>query len=278
MIVSGKQIAQEIADQLRQRVSGLPRSPLLSIVRVGAGGASDSFIRAKQTIGGHIGVEVGLGDFPADISTVQLSEVISKIAESDKVNGVVVQLPLPSHLDRQEVLSHLPPFKDPDVISPAAQRLFYQGVSKVTPPVVAAVDEILKRCRAPVTQLAKEGKKVAVVGDGFLVGQPVTVWLKKHGINPIVIHRRSDNIAVSLSEVDVIISGAGAPGLIQAGMIKTGVILIDAGTSEAEGKVVGDADPGCAARSSFFTPVPGGVGPVAVVMLFKNMLELMAHE
>jgi methylenetetrahydrofolate dehydrogenase (NADP+)/methenyltetrahydrofolate cyclohydrolase len=137
------------------------------------------------------------------------------------------------------------------------------------PPVAAAMKTILERAG-----IAVKGLRAAVVGNGWLVGEPCAAWLAQQGAAVTVLTRDSADFTSALAAADIIVSGAGSPGLIKPGMVKQGVVIIDAGTSESNGAIVGDADPACADIASVFTPVPGGVGPVAVACLFQNAITL----
>ena len=136
------------------------------------------------------------------------------------------------------------------------------------PPVVATIAEIFKRHAVEL-----KGKQAVVVGSGFLVGQPAALWLGQQEASVAVLGRGA-NFETALADADIVVSGAGSPGLIKPMMLKQGVMLIDAGTSESGGTLVGDADPACAPKCSVFTPVPGGVGPIAVAALFENAVTL----
>jgi methylenetetrahydrofolate dehydrogenase (NADP+)/methenyltetrahydrofolate cyclohydrolase len=183
-------------------------------------------------------------------------------------DAVIVQLPLPEGVNQEELLNSIPVEKDADVLSRAARERFEKGEEgALLPPVVGAIREILQS-----GNVAIAGKRAVVIGAGFLVGGPVAKWLRQQGADVEVLTIESSNEALvaALAEADIIVSGTGSPGLIMPDMIKQGLALIDAGTSESNGKIVGDADPACADKCSLFTPVPGGVGPIAVACLFEN--------
>ncbi|MDZ4226464.1 MAG: bifunctional 5,10-methylenetetrahydrofolate dehydrogenase/5,10-methenyltetrahydrofolate cyclohydrolase, partial [Patescibacteria group bacterium] len=179
-------------------------------------------------------------------------------------DGIIVQLP---HPNADELIAKLPPEKDVDAVGlPPA------GGALVHTPVAEAISEIFVR-----SGVAAAGKKAVVVGKGRLVGKPAAELLQSLGAHVTVLTQTSGSLE-ELQDADIVVLGAGSPGLIGPDMIKEGVVLIDAGTSEAGGKLVGDAQPGCAHVASVFTPVPGGVGPIAVAMIFKNLLTLARHK
>jgi len=164
----------------------------------------------------------------------------------------------------------IPIEKDADVLSSVAREEFRNAtVGALLPPIVAAVVEIFKN-----TKVKPLGKKAVVLGTGFLVGAPVATWLTQQGADVTVLNSKSADLSAALRAADIVVSGAGSPHLIKPDMLKQGVVLIDAGTSESSGEIVGDADPACAPKCSLFTPVPGGLGPIAVACLFGNAVTL----
>lgn len=184
-------------------------------------------------------------------------------------DAVIVQLPLPESIDTSQVLDSIPLAQDADVLSRSAHERFESGdADALLPPVVGAVKEILERAHVEPT-----GKRAVVIGNGWLVGEPCAAWLHAKGAEVHVVTLESGDLSF-LKEAEIIVSGAGSPGLIKPEHLTPGVVLIDAGTSESGGAIVGDADASCAEIASVFTPVPGGVGPIAVACLFKNAAEL----
>ncbi len=260
MIIDGKKIADEIKGELIKKLKATSLKLRLDVILVGDNVISEKYVERKKRAGEEIRVDVVAHELLADITQVDLEEEIEKLNNNERVNGIIVQLPLPAQIDEQKILSLVLPGKDVDALGKEA---------RVLSPIVGAVREILER-----NNIVLENKKIAVVGNGKLVGQPVSIWLTQEGYEVEVIDIDTKNSDAILREADIIISGVGKLGLITPDKIKNGVVLIDAGTSESNGRLVGDADPACASKCSIFTPVPGGVGPITVVMLFRNLLEL----
>lgn len=254
MLVDGKRIAEEIYARLD--ASGVLHGARLGIVCSEPNAVIESFVRIKQRSAERLGVELVRHDVPAAAGIDGMRSAIAKLIPS--VDGIIVQLPLPEGMDTDAVLSAIPGTHDVDGIGPAAQ---------VMPPVARAARAILDDAH-----IAIEGRRAVVIGAGRLVGAPTARMLESGGA-VVTVLQRGDSLEV-LSGADIIVSGAGEPGLITLEMIKEGAVLIDAGTSEQGGKVRGDADPACAANCSIFTPVPGGVGPIAVAEIFKNLALL----
>ena len=259
MIINGKEIADEIYTKLGAQGKNPPK---LGIVVGMHDTVTESFIRIKSREATRLGIEVRRIDLLHQPTTADAIAAIEKLAP--QVDGIVVQLPLPASIDTDAVLKAIPPYLDVDGINPAvsdAERI-------VRAPVAEAIREILSRARVEIS-----GKKCVVVGAGRLVGLPTVELLRSMG-GVVSIITSSEGTLDELNDADIIILGAGIPGFITPEMIREGAVLIDAGTSESGGKVVGDADPACADKCAVFTPVPGGVGPIAVAMIFKNLFAL----
>ena len=213
---------------------------------------------------------------PEETTTEELAQALDDATAS--CEGMVVQLPLPSHIDVEAVRDALPKTHDIDCLGTAAFDDFAAGTGIVVPPVIAAFEHILL-----INGVALEGKKAVVVGRGRLVGAPAALWLARKGASVEACDEHTKDISAHTKDADIIVLGAGAPGLLTPQMIKEGVIILDAGASalpvpgrprESGGKVVGDADPACEKKAALFTPVPGGIGPVAITMLFSNLYTL----
>lgn len=250
MVVDGKRFAEEILAGFSGALSGAR----LGIVLNEGNRATESFVKIKERAAKRLGVQTARLMLTGDYHDTQAA-FADLIRMSD---GVLIQLPHP-HAD--ELIAQLPPEKDVDALRQDAL---------VEAPVAGAVREILLRTHVRLTK----SNKVVVVGEGRLVGKPVAQMLRTQGYDVSVVSLRQGSLA-SLKDADVVVSGAGSPGLIKPTMLKPGVVLIDAGASEQGGRVVGDADPACAEIASVYTPVPGGVGPIAVAMLFKNLATLV---
>ena len=263
MIVNGKAITAELLKKVREKVATLPHVPVVRAITVAPSPATMSYLRIKQKRAQEAGMILETVMLQEDVGT---DEVIHAVL-MEGADAVIVQLPLPESIDVEAVLESIPLAKDADVLSSAAKVLAETGEGLLSP-VVAAVKEILTRSEVHV-----EGKNVCVVGKGNLVGRPVAEWLMRQGARVTVLGKEDTDLTV-LKKADIVILGAGQGGLVKKEHLKPGVVLIDAGTSESGGSIVGDADPACAEVASVFTPVPGGVGPIAVACLFKNVLDL----
>jgi len=269
MIIDGKKMAEDLKASFLKEFSSLESIPILAIVSVGEDPASEQFVKIKKRFAEAVGVTVEEILFPESVSLEALVEAIEKLNSREEVGGIVVQLPLPKNIDRQVVLDAVSAKKDIDMLSTAMFQMFKKGETEILPPVIGAIDEILQREGSGLKL-----KKAVVVGKGILVGIPATIWLEQKGLEVEVLDRSVLDISEYTKEADILVLGAGSPYLIKPEMIKEGVALFDAGTSELTDKIVGDANPLCAEKCSIFTPVPRGIGPLTVAMIFKNLLDL----
>ncbi len=230
---------------------------------------TEKFLEQKKKFGGAIGVDVRIYEYPSDISTSRLRKKVSEIVHIKENTGLIIQLPLPKEINTQYILDAITPDKDPDMLSSKSIGLFSSGRTKILPPVTGAVKYIFEK-----NGVEPKGKRAVVIGAGRLVGKPVSTWLIQLGATVTVIDEHEADPTLHTLDADIIVSGVGLPHLIKADMVKDGAVVIDCGTSEANGKLAGDVALDVAGKASLFTPVPGGVGPLTVAMLFKNLVEL----
>jgi len=264
-LVDGRAIASDIVAKAKFAIAPLGRELVVRAVVMSPTGATDSYLRMKSARAEDAGMRMEVVRM-ADDATDQ--EVMAAV-QAPGADAVIVQLPLPPTVTTSLILDEIPLEKDADVLSRAAYENFaYHKSEALLPPVVAAIKEVLARGGVEIA-----GKRAVILGSGKLVGQPASVWLEEMGADITVLTRKSESLA-DLAHADIVILGAGSPHLVKPDMLKKGVVLIDAGTSESGGAIVGDADPACSEVASIFTPVPGGMGPIAVACLFQNAAKL----
>ncbi|MFH1457091.1 MAG: bifunctional 5,10-methylenetetrahydrofolate dehydrogenase/5,10-methenyltetrahydrofolate cyclohydrolase [Patescibacteria group bacterium] len=267
MIIDGKKMAEEIKESLKGEIVKSGKKLKLGIVQVGENSVSQKFIERKVKFSEEIGVKTKIYNLPAEITTNKLRKKMAEICKL--VDGVIIQLPLPQHINTQYILGSIPQKKDVDVLSAKSIGDFVVGKQNVLPPVVRAIRKIFVKNNIEIV-----GKNVVIIGAGLLVGKPAMIWFINQGATVFVLRRLTQNIFKFTKEADIIITGVGNPGLIKPEMVKEGVIIIDAGTAMEKEKLSGDVDLSVASRASIFTPVPGGIGPLTVAMVFKNLLAL----
>lgn len=271
IIVDGRRIAKEIEGRLSARIKTFSRAPVLAIVSVGDDPVISTFVGIKRRFAHAIGVVMREEHLPSEVTSREIAQLIGSLAAEENVDGIVLQLPIPDASFLGSILPLIPSDKDPDVLSPESVAAFARGENPILPPVAAAIKIILDDAGCLVV-----GRDVLVVGHGKLVGAPAALFFRHQGVPVTVVDRPMSDLSTLTREADIIISGVGRPGLITPDMLTEGVILIDAGTSEASGKVVGDTEPSCASKAFLYTPVPGGIGPVTVAALFQNLMSLAA--
>lgn len=259
MIINGRDIAEHVLGALEEKRKSIGKPISLGILMGGGDAATESFIKIKSRAAQRLGVEVVRRELDAGATTDEALAALADLAQ--RATGIIVQLPLPPQIDAEKVVAAIPNQKDVDAIGSKPHM--------VTAPVAEAAREVLASA-----QIDPMGKKAVVVGAGRLVGKPVAEMLTQMGANVSFVTEDAGSLE-ELKDADIAVLGAGNPGFIKSSMLKPGIVLIDAGTSEAEGgKIMGDADPACANMASVFTPVPGGMGPIAIAMIFKNLFEL----
>jgi len=274
-IIDGRKIASEILAKLKS----LPRpEKFLAVVLIGDDAASLSFIKQKEKAAKELGIDFRLYKFASDTKNDELRDEVRKIADHKTCGGVIVQLPLPDNASAQYVLNAIPREKDVDVLGERALGAFYAGRNPVLPPAVGVVDTVCQ-----VSGVRYQDLRVAVVGRGLLVGKPVALWLMDKAKELCALGREGE-LAI-LKECDLVVSGVGKAGLIKPPMLKDGAGVIDFGystrtdadlTRTNADKLVGDLDTSLPSLSSlsFYTPTPGGTGPILVAKLFENFYKL----
>jgi len=295
--ISGVEIAQKIIDELKTKPK--PEKILAAVLvdstsspRVGKNPASISFLNQKEKIAKELGVDFRIYKFPENIKNDDLRQEANKIASLKKVGGVIIQLPLPNHLNSQYILNVIPREKDIDVLGERALGAFYTGRNLVLPPSVSVVEEIIN-----VSSFKLQVSRVAVVGLGFLIGKPIATWLignpsAKLGARYQEIYLLDEGSDLKiLKQVDLVISGVGKAGIIKLEMLKNDAIIIDFGysmkheTGSMKQKIYGDFDSSALNvsgfklhASGFYTPTPNGTGPILVAKIFENFYKLNSSK
>lgn len=271
MTIDGKQVARELVKDMHERVLEFSRRPSLGVVIAEETREIRSFVTHKQKLAQELGLDFAVATLDP-IRHHKIEDLLELVLHTTRSHdGVVLQLPIPSHFDLEAVLKLFPLSHDVDVLGVTAYEQFKEGKLPFLPPVVAACAEILHR-----EGVRLQGARVLVVGEGRLVGAPAAVWAGQLGAVVKSVNKHTENLDAWVAGADVIISGAGVPGLIRPEVVQEGAVILDAGTSESEGVLRGDADPACATKARVFTPTPGGIGPITVAKLFENLLTLTA--
>jgi methylenetetrahydrofolate dehydrogenase (NADP+)/methenyltetrahydrofolate cyclohydrolase len=282
-LIKGAEVAKQIREELKQEVLDMKTKsgnvPGLVTILVGDNPASQSYVRAKQQTAHELGFYSIQDNQPADISEATLLGLIAKYNADSLIHGILVQLPLPKHINETKVLYAIDPDKDVDGFHPVNVGKLMIGTAEFLPCTPSGIQELLVRSGAPV-----EGSEVVIVGRSNIVGKPIANMLiqKGRGANATVTvcHTRTKDISFHTKRADILIVAAGVPEYIKGDQIKKGAYVIDVGVNEvgrtADGKrkLVGDVEfESCAAKAAAITPVPGGVGPMTITMLMKNTVK-----
>lgn len=269
-IIDGKKIRDDILEKIKKEVALLPFSPVFCDVLVGEDPVSIQYVSMKARYAEKVGIKFHRAVFPSTITTLELVKEIEKINKLENICGVIVQLPLPKALDKRAVLDSVDLNLDVDCLSSLASDNFYKNNNKIGFPTALACLKILDSLA-----LDFKNKNIVVIGQGELVGRPISALLSFCGLEPKIITSNTENKEMIIKDADVVISGIGRGKYINGKMLKDGVILIDAGTSESDSGIEGDIDlESVKEKASFISPVPGGVGPVTVAMLLNNVLQV----
>jgi len=277
IILDGKKLQEKILAKVKQEIKLLEFQPIFTDVLVGDDPASTQYVRMKASVAEKVGIHFHNANFPASITTEDLIKEIKILNEIPKMCGIIIQLPLPEHIDRQMVLDSIDPKLDVDCLGRMAGEKFYNNYDEKNDlgfPTALACLALLDSLN-----LDLQDKKIVVLGRGVLVGKPVVALLKFKKLSPVVIASQTPNKEDLTKQADIIISGMGKGKYITRNIIKSGVILIDAGSSELDGSIIGDVDlESVKDIARYVSPVPGGVGPVTVAMLLKNVLKVAKNK
>lgn len=282
--MDGKIVSEKLLDSLRDELNAIKHSqegqvpvlPKLDVVIVGEDPASQVYVKRKTKVAQEIGMFSDLHVLPADTTQATLCQLIDSLNADSSVHGILVQLPLPKHLDTEAILDRIAPHKDVDGFHPVNMGQLTSATSpKQNPPALpctpAGVMTMLDHYN-----IELEGKHAVVVGRSNIVGKPMAILLLQRNATVTICHSRTKDLASVVRTADIIVAAVGIPRMITGAMVKEGAVVIDVGINRtAEGKLVGDVDfESVAPKAGFITPVPGGVGPMTIATLMQNTLAL----
>lgn len=277
--LDGKTLAQKIQLKLKERISTLAskigRPPGLAVLMVGDNPASAVYVRNKETACGKIGITSFGRHFPTETTQTEVEKAIAELNQDERVDGILLQLPVPAHLDSDKLLYTIEPDKDADGLHPVNLGKLVRGEPGLRSCTPAGVMELLAEY-----EIELQGKQAVVVGRSILVGKPQALMLLEKNATVTIAHSRSQDLGSITRTADILVAAAGKRGLISAEMVKPGAVVIDVGINRVEenttGKayLVGDVDFESVGQvAKYITPVPGGVGPMTVAMLLSNTVE-----
>ena len=283
-LIDGKKISEKVLDEIKFSVQNRAKNnlkiPHLAAILVGDDGASKTYVNSKIKACEKVGFKSSFFKFDDSISEIELLNQIKKINENDDIDGFIVQLPLPKHINQEVILNKVSPAKDVDGFHPNNYGKMTLGIDTFIPATPAGIIELIER-----SEIQTEGKKCLVIGRSQIVGRPISILLsqnKSFGNSTVTVaHSRSKDLEKLCLDSDIIISAIGMPEFIKGNMIKKGSSIIDVGITRVDDlsspkgyRIVGDVDFKSVSNTvGYITPVPGGVGPMTIAMLLKNTLK-----
>lgn len=281
-LIDGKllsaQIRSEVKADVEKRVQLGKRAPFLTVVLIGEDPASASYVKAKAAASAEVGIGSDTLRFESSISESEVLALLARLNEDPNVDGILVQLPLPSHIDEQKVINAIAPTKDVDCFHPESVGNLVIGMDGFQPATPAGIVEMLRRSNIPTA-----GKHCVIIGRSNIVGKPLANLMLKKGIDSTVTvcHSRTPNLPEIARQADILVAAIGRAHFVTADMVKEGAVVIDVGinriddpTKERGYRLVGDVDfEAVSKKASFITPVPGGVGPMTIAVLLQNTLK-----
>lgn len=275
IILNGKELALKITDNLKKEVEKLSKKPKLAVILVGDNPASQIYVRNKNIKAKNIGFEPLVINLPADSPDENILEHIYILNEDDNVNAILIQLPLPEHLNKQRILEAIDPIKDVDGFTSynfGRLALGYKPYAIACTP--KGVIRLLEEYNIDI-----EGKNVLIIGRSNIVGKPLSFLFQQKNATVTIAHSRTKDLKSVAKQADILVCALGKPKYITADFVKKDAVIVDVGISRTNEGISGDADfEEVKSIASYITPVPGGIGPMTIAMLMENTLELYKHQ
>lgn len=274
-LIDGKRISQEIKDELKAKVAEYKaqgKTAALAVIQVGADAASSVYVRNKKNACAYIGIESIAYELPSETTEEELLKLIDELNHREDINGILVQLPLPDHIDEEKVTLTIAPEKDVDGFHPQSAGAMLIGSKGFLPCTPAGIIQLLKR-----SDIDIRGKHCVVIGRSNIVGKPMALLMLREDATVTIAHSKTENLKELCKQADILIAAIGKPRFVTAEYVKEGAVVIDVGIHRLEGKkLCGDVDfTSVEPLVSAITPVPGGVGPMTIAMLMNNCVETM---
>jgi methylenetetrahydrofolate dehydrogenase (NADP+)/methenyltetrahydrofolate cyclohydrolase len=271
-LMEGGPLAERIRAKVAEEVRGLGRLKLVT-VQVGENPASTIYLRRKHEATREVGIESEDRKLPEATAESDLIDLVAELDADEEVDGILVQLPLPEHIDEARVIAALDPMKDVDGFHPFNAGQLYLGRPTHVPATPLGIMLLLREHRIPL-----DGASAVVIGRSDIVGKPVAHLLLQANATVTICHSHTDELARHTLDADVLVVAAGVARIVSAEMVKAGSAVVDVGINRTEAGLVGDVDPGAADRAAFITPVPGGVGPMTIAMLLRNTVRAARYR
>lgn len=266
-LIDGKALAAEMRAELKEKIDAMPQKPGLAVVIVGEDPASKIYVRNKIRACQELGIHSYSYELPENSTQNDVESLLDELAADDKINGVLLQLPLPKHLDSESAMAHVPVEKDVDGFSATNLGLLLQHKEKIVACTPFGVMKMLERYGVEIS-----GKRAVVLGRSETVGKPMAMLLLNANATVTICHSKTQNLKEICKEADILVSAIGKANFVTADMVKEGAVVIDVGMNrDKNGKLCGDVDfENVKDKTSLITPVPGGVGPMTITILMYN--------
>ena len=273
--MDGKVIAERIRKEIAGKVAKLSTPIGLGTILVGSDPGSVAYVDGKHKDCAQVGIKSIKVNLPDSVSTADVVAAVNKLNQDPNCTGFIVQLPLPSGINVQEVLSAIDPKKDADGLTPTNLGNLVLSFNEIIPCTPKAIFALLSEYKIKLS-----GAKVLIIGRGLTVGRPLSILLSQKAINATITlaHSATSNLSALIKESDVVIAAIGSAHFIKPEMVKPGAVIVDVGITRVDDKLVGDVDPTVAQIASAMAPMPGGVGPLTRAMLLQNVFELATNE
>lgn len=273
--MDGKVIAERIRKEIAGKVAKLSTPIGLGTILVGSDPGSVAYVDGKHKDCAQVGIKSIKVNLPDSVSTADVVAAVNKLNQDPNCTGFIVQLPLPSGIDLQEVLSAIDPKKDADGLTPTNLGNLVLSFNEIIPCTPKAIVALLSEYKIKLS-----GAKVLIIGRGLTVGRPLSILLSQKAINATITlaHSATSNLSALIKESDVVIAAIGSAHFIKPEVVKPGAVIVDVGITRVDDKLVGDVDPTVAQIASAMAPMPGGVGPLTRAMLLQNVFELATNE
>ena len=269
MIIDGKKVASSVREEVKKEVARIYPKPRLLVIQVGEDPASCTYIKSKEKACLEVGIEFYHKKYDANVKQEVLEEEITRFNDDNRISGILIQLPLPKHLDTQRLIDLISPQKDVDGLTTVNLGLLFQNREGIVPCTPLGIVRLLHEYNIEIA-----GKDVVIVGRSNLVGKPLSMLFLKENATVTICHSKTKNLSDKTKEADILIVAVGKKHLITKEMVKDGAVVIDVGITREDGKLYGDVDfEDVKDKASYITPVPGGVGPMTVSMLLSNFVK-----
>lgn len=270
--INGREVAKNWKDKIAEQVSELAIQPHLAVVLVGDNPASQVYVRNKEKACAQTGIRSTVIRLKEDCTQTELEDVVRSLNTDDSVHGILVQLPLPTHINEADILALISPQKDVDGFHAINSGRLMNGQKGFVPCTPLGIMKLLEAYKIPL-----EGKHAVIVGRSNIVGKPIAMLLLAQNATVTICHSKTKNLAEFTRQADILVAAVGKANFITPEMVKVGAVVVDVGINRVNGQIIGDVDARVNEIASYITPVPGGVGQMTIAMLLSNTVDAVRN-